>query len=113
MTDTASFAYLARTKGTVASRKKLVFSGSATLKKGSDSARLAIKGDDSVTVKKLHWADTNGDYRIDDEEILAVYDQLEAMTELGAGDLQSTVEDFWAASGYRWQESSGDFVIVP
>ncbi len=108
-----SFAYLARTKTTVATGKQLLFSGAATLKKGGDSLRIVIKGDNSVSLKKLHWADANGDYRIDDEEILAVYDQLEAMTELGEEDLQTTVENIWAASGYGWDKSTGNFVIVP
>lgn len=111
--DRTSFSYLARCRKTVPVDKRLAFSGGATLKREGAGTRIPINGDAALAVKNLHWADTNGDHRIDDEEILAVYDQLEAMTELGADDFQSDVEDIWAASGYRWQESSGSFVIVP
>ena len=112
-TANTSFSYLARTKQSVPMGKQLVFSGQATFKKEGDSVQIPILGDDTVSLQKLHWADSNGDYRIDDEEILAIYDQLEAMTELGAGDFQSDVEDIWAANGYRWDEDTGDFIIIP
>jgi len=111
--DQTSFSYLARSRKSVADGKMLSFSGAATLKKDGASSRIPITGDNSVTIKKLHWADTNGDHRIDDEEILAVYDQLEAMTELGSDDFQSGVEDIWAASGYRWDETTESFAVVP
>ena len=112
-TNKTSFSYLARTNTSIIAKQQLLFKGIATLKNGDESTQIAIQGDDSVTLENLHWADRNGDYRIDDEEILAIYDQLEAMTELGAGDFQSKVEDIWAASGYRWDETTGTFVIVP
>ncbi|MDH3360669.1 MAG: helix-turn-helix domain-containing protein [Desulfobulbaceae bacterium] len=112
-TSKTSFSYLARTKPTVMTDKKMTFFGSATLKKDGRSSQIDINGDETVTLKKLHWADSNGDYRIDDEEILAIYDQLETMTELGTNDLQSDVEDIWAASGYSWDEKTGNFVIIP
>ena len=114
ITGQASFSYLAQTDSIDASVNiPLTFSGSVTLKKGQESKHIDIMGDTAVNLKKLHWADANGDYRIDDEEILAIYDQLEAMTELGDDSLQSGVEDIWAASGYRWDESTGEFVIIP
>ena len=112
-TDETIFSYLARAKPSVAVGRQLIFSGAATLKQGGDSARIAIMGDGTLAVQQLHWADANGDHRIDDEEILAVYDQLEAIALLGVNELQAGVEDIWAASGYRWDEAAGDFVIVP
>ncbi|MDH4320605.1 MAG: helix-turn-helix domain-containing protein [Desulfobulbaceae bacterium] len=112
-TDATIFAYLARPKPSTAVGGQLTFAGAATLKQGGESARISIKGDDTVALQQLHWADDNGDHRIDDEEILAVYDQLEAIAQLGVNELQTDVEDIWAAGGYRWDETTGGFVIVP
>lgn len=111
--DETIFAYLARPKPSAAVGERLTFTGAATLKQGGESARIAINGDDAVALQQLHWADDNGDHVIDDEEILAVYDQLEAISQLGVNDLQTDVEDIWAAGGYRWDETAGGFVVGP
>jgi len=108
----STFSYLARTKPGITAGKQLEFSGAVTLKRMGVSTSINIDGPTLVEVKKLHWADANGDHRIDDDEILAVYDRLETMDALGFGKSQSQVEDIWAGNGYRWDTGSGKLVVL-
>ncbi|MDH5298355.1 MAG: helix-turn-helix domain-containing protein [Desulfobulbaceae bacterium] len=110
---TSIFSYLARVRPTVAVGKRLTFDGAMTLKKIDASTTSDIGGPNTLVVKKLHWADANGDGRIDDDEILSVYDRLETMDELGFGKPQSRVEEIWAGNGYRWDEEAGQLVVIP
>jgi hypothetical protein len=59
----------------------------------------------------LHWADVNGDEKIDDEEILTVYDELGKMKDINFGIEQ--IEDIWSGNGYRWDEKTKKFVVMP
>lgn len=87
----------------------LSFSG---ILKEANSAQTAIAiGGDTTSVSGLHhWADTDGDNRISDEEILAVYD-------LVSGDGQAMVdldllEEIWLGDGYTWQPELQKIAII-
>jgi len=64
-----------------------------------------VSGNGPVTVGTYHWADLNGDMRIDDNEIMPAYYVCEAMKGLGLD--WKTIEAIWSARGYRWDLSRG------
>jgi hypothetical protein len=91
------------------------FQGSLTfngiLKEANSSETAITIGGDTTSISGLHhWADTDGDNRISDEEILAVYD-------LVSGDGQAMVdldllEEIWLGDGYTWQPELQKIVII-
>ncbi|MEW6593323.1 MAG: helix-turn-helix transcriptional regulator [Thermodesulfobacteriota bacterium] len=90
---------------------RIPFHGEITLHGGSGGAMLPIGGAAGIAVAPYHWADRNRDFRIDDEEILAVYDTFGT-----AGGLHletSLIEDIWSGHGYRWDASRSQLVVVP
>jgi len=76
----------------------------------SGDAAINIIGDSKSTSSLHHWADANGDNRISDEEILAVYDLLSSDTnQIIDLDL---LEEIWLGDGYIWQPETQQFTIV-
>jgi len=67
-------------------------------------------GNGTVTVAGIHWADTNGDGRIDDTEIMPAYDLTEEMKGLGLD--WKTIEGIWNAGGYTWNGGSKVFEVA-
>lgn len=64
----------------------------------------------NMTISFYHCADTNGDYIIDDLEILELYDLTEPVKNMDLGwDL---VEQIWEADGYKWSIEKNKFVPV-
>lgn len=88
----------------------LMFDGTITVRRfrGSDQP---IVGAGMVEIAPFHWADTNRDNRIDDQEILAVYDEYSEIEGLGLN--MDLIEDIWFGSGYRWISSENRFDIKP
>ena len=89
---------------------KMVFSGTVTLR-NAGSLTATITGANEIAIANFHWADTNRDNRISDEEILAAYDRYGALDQLNYkwGEL----DDIWSGSGYRWDAAAGKYVIIP
>ncbi len=76
----------------------------------SGDAALNIIGDSKSASSLHHWADANGDNRISDDEILAVYDLLSSDTnQIIDLDL---LEEIWLGDGYIWQPEKQQFTIV-
>lgn len=88
---------------------QLEFNGSVTLKQASGSDNI-IHGAAKVTVSPYHWADTNKDLIIDDEEILAVYDMYSEIEGLDFD--RDLIDDIWAGSGYRWDKKTGQYIVL-
>ena len=105
-----TFCYLATTEPGARLEKELQFEGTITVRKGRSTAT-PIKGPNTLQVSPLHWADANGDEKIDDEEILTVYDELGKIKDVNFGMEQ--IEDIWSGNGYRWDEKTKKFIIVP
>ncbi|PID41655.1 MAG: hypothetical protein CR981_03020 [Proteobacteria bacterium] len=76
----------------------------------SSESRIPVSGDNSSASSLHHWADTNGDNRISDEEILMVYDLTgpEGIT----GIDMDLLEEIWLGEGYIWQPEKQTFSII-
>lgn len=107
--EKTTFAYLVKTPTAVAGGSRLGFIGMVTLK---DSGSLAaITGSNEIEVADYHWADTNRDNRIDDEEILTAYDRYAALDQLDYD--WSGIDEIWSGQGYRWDSGKRRYAIIP
>jgi transcriptional regulator with XRE-family HTH domain len=86
------------------------FTGSMVARAEGFSRTESIGGDRIVRVAGVHWADTNADGRIDDDEIMPAYYLTEEMKGLGLD--WKTIEAVWSARGYVWDREKKDFVVV-
>ena len=105
-----AFCYLATINPGAGLGEKLQFEGTITVRKGR-STTTPIKGPNTLQLSPLHWADVNGDEKIDDEEILTVYDELGKIKDINFGIEQ--IENIWSGNGYRWDEKTKKFVVMP
>ncbi len=103
-------AYILRADSEVRSEQTLIFSGEVTQGKGQGRSDL-ISGPNTMLTKNFHWADTNTDNVIDDEEILAVYDSFGNLDGLAIDREQ--IDTIWSSAGYRWDSTSQNYVILP
>ncbi|MCM0080889.1 helix-turn-helix domain-containing protein [Geomonas sp. Red32] len=85
------------------------FKGEIVIRTGNDTRTEAIGGSDAVRIGYWHWADTNGDGVIDDNEIMPAYFICEDMKGLGLD--WKTIEDIWNGKGYRWDRQKGFMVV--
>jgi transcriptional regulator with XRE-family HTH domain len=76
---------------------------------GGQGETTTITGPEQLRLAPYHWADLNGDNRIDDEEILWVYDQIGDVE--GFDRLRDEVDRIWTAGGYRWDAASGHYQV--
>ncbi len=76
-------------------------------REGSQSA-VAIQGDNSIKVAPVHWADANGDGKIDDVEMLEASFTIEDMT--GVHIDWNDLESLWGAGSYTWNDHKSRFV---
>lgn len=71
----------------------------------------AITGDNKIKMLPFHWADKNMDNRIDDQEILTVYDDYSEVKGLKID--MNLIEDIWFGSSYSWNAKTAKFIIKP
>jgi len=77
---------------------------------GNSHSETPITGDQTIITGQYHWADTNKDNIISDDEILTVYDRYSELKDLDINiDL---IEEIWLGSAYRWDESTNSFKII-
>jgi len=86
------------------------FVGEVVLANGNATRRGTIGGTGRLTVNGRHWADTNGDGRIDDNEIMPAYYLSEEMKGLGLD--WKTIETIWSGRGYSWNPELKIFEVV-
>ncbi len=88
--------------------ENLLFDGSVAINNDSSNL-LPITGDTEISLGIHHWADSNGDNIISDNEILTVYDRYSEIEELGLNiDL---IEEIWLGSGYNWDQKTSSYEI--
>jgi len=68
-----------------------------------------VAGSTGIQVGAYHWADSNGDGRIDDDEIMPAYYLCEDMKGIGLD--WKTIEAIWSGKGYRWEARTGFSVL--
>jgi transcriptional regulator with XRE-family HTH domain len=107
--DKQVFAYLIKAP-LVPEQTTLVFNGRilAGPMRGSSPA---TGGDERLLIANYHWADHNRDNRIDDEEILIVYDLFGDIE--GFAFNRDLVDEIWASAGYRWDSKTGSYEVLP
>jgi transcriptional regulator with XRE-family HTH domain len=88
----------------------LRFNGLVTLR-DKNSPETIIAGSLILPLADYHWADANRDNRIDDDEILAVYDIFSALDTIKY-DWQE-IDDIWSGESYYWDKIKEEFVIQP
>lgn len=104
------FAYMASCEPSTTGTGLFEFSGSLLVRRYSHKDKM-VTGESQLRLVGFHWADTDKDNVIDDEELLAAYDDFGRVPGLLI-DLDE-VESIWMGSGYRWEPSSQTFVIIP
>ena len=101
----AFFAYMVSVSGK--EQQTAEFSGTAAISHESESS---ISGPTSIVISHYHWADTNSDNIISDNEILAVYEQYGEITDI---DLDiDLIEEIWMGSAYRWDAATATYKII-
>lgn len=104
-----AIAYTVRVSPAAALGTTAAFAGEVVAQVGGITSRTASGGDRTVAVAGVHWADRNGDGRIDDEEIMPAYYLTEEMK--GVPFDWRSIEAIWSGRGYRWDSRTGEFAV--
>ena len=110
-TQVTTFVYLAKklvNESATSSDAPLRFSGGVTLR-DKKSAETTIAGSLVLPLADYHWADADRDNRIEDAEILAVYDTFSALDNIEYN--WQEIDDIWSGEGYHWDRSKQKFII--
>lgn len=105
----AVYTYLVRLKPQVKMGTIHQFTGRVTVR-SDDNPSITISGADSLQASPFHWADSNSDGRIDDEELLSVYETYGGIEGLTFGN--KLIEDIWTAKGYRWNPKTQEYDLL-
>jgi hypothetical protein len=101
--------YTAQVPASPALTKEAQLKGEIVLRVAGSNRTEPVSGSSHVAIGAYHWADANGDGRIDDDEIMPAYYKCEEMKGLGLD--WKTVEAIWSGKGYRWDAQNG-FTVV-
>jgi transcriptional regulator with XRE-family HTH domain len=106
----ARFMYVVTPGKKVSPGQLLTFSGNVM---SSKEQRLGdpIQGATSIQISLYHWADTNRDYSISDDEILIAYETFSPRR--GPSIDFTALEQLWLAGSYTWNTGSQTFDPVP
>ena len=105
----AVYSYLAKLKPEAKMATVHRFAGGVTVR-SDDNPSIPLSGNDSLQGSPFHWADSNSDGRIDDEELLSVYETYGGIEGLHFG--KKLIEEIWAAKGYRWNPETRSYEIL-
>lgn len=87
------------------------FQGDIIASKGGNQTALPVQGETKTTVAPIHWADTDGNWRIDDGEMLEGSFTIEDMA--GVHLSWDDLEKLWSAEGYHWDARKKKFLPQP
>lgn len=104
----AVFIYTLRAPDNVGPNDELSFSGTLVRQKEGRND-ITVGGDSMIRIDSHHWADSNRDGRVDDEEILEVYDIYgeEPAVEFD----RNLIDEIWAANGYFWDAEKKSYKV--
>jgi transcriptional regulator with XRE-family HTH domain len=105
-----SFAYLVTCNAESGKDVSFTFEGFLFVRESSNN-EIPVNGRSRLRVSTFHWADDDRNKSIDDEELLAVYDDFGRVDGLEV-DVEE-VENIWMGSGYRWDAEQAVFEIIP
>ncbi|MCX5876075.1 MAG: helix-turn-helix domain-containing protein [Deltaproteobacteria bacterium] len=105
----AVYSYLAKLKPETKLDTTHQFVGGITVR-SDDNPSIPLSGNDSLQASPFHWADSNKDGRIDDEELLFVNETYGGIEGLHFG--KKLIEEIWAAKGYRWNPETRSYEIL-
>ena len=108
-TASVTVSYTVRVPTAQEPRKDVKLAGEIVLRERDTNRTEAIGGDSSIKIGSQHWADSNGDGRIDDDEIMPAYYIYEEMKDMGLD--WKMIEAIWSGKGYRW-DAQGGFKVV-
>lgn len=77
--------------------------------RGDENRAEGVAGGGEIRIGAYHWADSNGDGRIDDDEIMPAYYICEEMKGLGLD--WAMIEEIWSGKGYTWDARNGYTVL--
>ena len=100
-----SFSYLMKFNGNGESALKL----HGTIATAGGDA-LPITGNSEMSTGYHHWADSDKDNVISDEEILTVYDKFSEI--IGLADEVDLIEEIWLGDGYNWNTETQQYDIT-
>jgi len=100
-------AYLLRVASDAPMRHRAVFSGEGVAKNDGQSTPARVGGTLDAEVAPNIWADTNGDNKIDDNEMLQASDVIDEMH--GVHIDWGLLEKIWDAGHYSWIEEKSLF----
>jgi len=109
-TGSVAISYTVRIPPLAGLKTPALFTGEVVVNVDKISRRKSLSGDTTVTVDAVHWADENGDGRIDDDEIMPAFYLTDEMKGLGLD--WDTVEGIWNGKGYSWDFQKKQFVII-
>ncbi len=104
------FSYLASCTSVAKNNELLFFQGSLLVRQARRQ-EVSIAGRSRLILSDFHWADSDKNNVIDDEELLAVYDDFDLVKGLNI-DVEE-VESIWMGSGYTWNTKELAFEIIP
>jgi transcriptional regulator with XRE-family HTH domain len=108
-TAPVTVSYTVRLPASPALRSEARLQGEIVLHSSGMNRTEPVAGSSNVRIGPYHWADTNGDGRIDDDEIMPAYYICEEMKGL---DLDwKIIEAIWSGKGYHWDAKSGFTVL--
>lgn len=92
-----------------AAGQRATLTGEVVLHKADLNRTEAVAGNSSIQIGPYHWADRNGDLKIDDDEIMPAYYICEDMKGIGLD--WKIIEAIWSGKGYRWDAKNGYTVL--
>jgi transcriptional regulator with XRE-family HTH domain len=107
--ERAVYSYLAKLRPETKMESAHQFTGGVTVR-SDDNPSIPLSGNDSLQATPFHWADSNSDGRIDDEELLTVYETYGGIDGLQFG--RKLIEEIWTAKGYRWNPETRSYEIL-
>lgn len=108
-TGPVTISYTVRVGKTAVPRSTVRFTGEVIFRPAGINRTRNTNGDESIRIGDFHWADGNGDHRIDDNEIMPAYTLCEEMK--GFNLDWKTIEEIWGGKGYRFTPKEG-YVVV-